>query len=83
MSETVVATGHAGNSSFVFILILVVIVYKAIQGILKNREQIRKSIDSEVSKNEAEDGISTKSETSITSTQEQRKNYLQTLPITQ
>ena len=55
------------------------IVYKAIQGILKNREQIRKSIDSEVSKNEAEDGISTKSETSITSTQEQRKNYLQTL----
>ena len=59
------------------------IVYKAIQGILKNREQIRKSIDSEVSKNEAEDGISTKSETSITSTQEQRKNYLQTLPITQ
>ncbi len=60
------------------------IVLKAIQGILKNREQIRKSIDSAIPKDEsADESMSTKTETSITSTQEQRKNYLQTLPVIQ
>ena len=60
------------------------IVIKAIQGILKNREQIRKSIDSAIHENEStEENMSTKTETSITSTQEQRKNYLQTLPVIQ
>ena len=60
------------------------IVMKAIQGILKNREQIRKSIDAAINQNEStEENMSTKTETSITSTQEQRKNYLQTLPVIQ
>ena len=60
------------------------IVIKAIQGILEKREQIRKSIDSEIRKDESTDEeMSTKTETSITSTQEQRKNYLQTLPVVQ
>ena len=59
------------------------VVIKAIQGILKNREQIRKDIDAAVSKYEAEESVQTKVESSITSTQEQRKNYLQSLPVTQ
>ena len=60
------------------------IVIKAIQGILKNREQIRKSINASASQNEStEENFSTKTETSITSTLEQRKNYLQTLPAIQ
>ena len=60
------------------------IVIKAIQGILKNREQIRKSINASANQNEdTEENFSTKTETSITSTLEQRKNYLQTLPAIQ
>ena len=60
------------------------IVIKAIQGILKNREQIRKSINASANQNEStEENFSTKTETSITSTLEQRKNYLQTLPAIQ
>ena len=59
------------------------VVIKAIQGILQNRDQIRKDIDATVSKYETEESIQTKVESSITSTQEQRKNYLQTLPVTQ
>lgn len=61
-------------------------VIKAIQGILKNRDQIRKDIDAAISQHgvDDEDGnISQKIETSITSTLEQRKNYLQSLPVTQ
>ncbi len=62
------------------------VVIKAIQGILKNRDQIRKDIDAAISEHgvDDEDGnISQKIETSITSTLEQRKNYLQSLPVTQ
>lgn len=58
-------------------------VIKAIQGILKNRDQIRKDIDSAVSQYGTDENISPKVETSITSTLEQRKNYLLTLPVTQ
>ena len=56
------------------------IVIRAIQSILKNREQIRKSINASANQNKtSEEDFSTKTETSITSTLEQRKNYLQTL----
>ena len=59
------------------------VVIKSIQGILKNREQIRKDIDSATSGHESEEDLSNKMETGITSTLEERKNYLQTLPVTQ
>lgn len=59
------------------------VVIKSIQGILKNREQIRKDIDAAVSRYDSEEEYSTKIETSITSTLEERKNYLQSLPVTQ
>ena len=56
------------------------VVRKAINGILAKRQAIRDAINASLSKNGKDENIGTKSETSITSTLEQRKNYLQTLP---
>lgn len=55
----------------------------AINGILAKRQEIRDAINSAVSKNENNDNIPTKTETSITATQDARKNYLQSLPVIQ
>ncbi len=54
-------------------------VRKAINGIIQKRQTIRDAIDKSVSDDGKSENISTKSETSITSTLEQRKNYLQGL----
>ena len=58
-------------------------VRKAINGIIQKRQTIRDAIDKSVSDDGKSENISTKSETSITSTLEQRKNYLQSLPAIQ
>ena len=58
-------------------------VRKAINGIIQKRQAIRDAIDKSVSDDGKSENIGTKSETSITSTQDQRKSYLQTLPVTQ
>ena len=58
------------------------VVRKAINGIVAKRQAIRDAINASVSKDGKDENIGTKSETSITSTIEQRKNYLQTLPVT-
>ena len=57
------------------------VVRKAINGIVAKRQAIRDAINASVSKDGKDENIGTKSETSITSTIEQRKNYLQTLPV--
>ena len=59
------------------------LVRKAINGIIQKRQAIRDAIDKSVSDDGKSENIGTKSETSITSTQDQRKSYLQTLPVTQ
>ncbi len=59
------------------------IVRKAINGIRENRQAIRDAINSAVSKYGEEDNVKSKTEESITSTEEARKNYLQSLPVVQ
>ena len=59
------------------------IVRKAINGIIEKRQEIRDTINSAVSKYGDDDNVSTKIEESITSTEEARKNYLQSLPVVQ
>ena len=58
-------------------------VLKAINGIKEKRQSIRDSINASVSKNGKEENVGEKTETSITSTLEQRQNYLLTLPAVQ
>lgn len=55
------------------------VVRKAITGIQEKRQTIRDGINSASSKHGKDENIETKVEESITSTQEARKNYLQTL----
>lgn len=58
-------------------------VRKAINGIIQKRQAIRDAIDKSVTDDGKSENIGSKSEASITASQEQRKSYLQTLPVTQ
>ena len=56
---------------------------RAIRGIIEKRQAIRDELDKTIRENENSDNAISKGEESVTSTQEARKNYLQSLPVTQ
>ena len=55
------------------------VVRKAINGIISSRNEVRQGLDSAVSKFGDDEKVTEKVESSVTSSQEARKNYLQTL----